>query len=502
MRHFRTLSAMTLSVCLLTFAADAQHDADATNTNLQTDPRAIQVMLSPNAQVLSNFIGLGIQFDPYRDAPSPERWQIIKERVVWAHPGFLRVISPAEDFFLGFDTQGKPIFVWQHPTPASEQRLHNLLAILDFAQQHDISVYLGESRPPRALGFDSVTDTRWPAIVADFMDYLIHVRHDKVIQHYIFFNEPDGPWEWPDSAPDFDAWSKGIRNLRRDLDAHSLQQIAITGPDNSSMPDAPGEINLTWLDRSVKMLHEEFGSWEMHLYPTDAQIFGGEVETILKQAKQTILNNDPNGGRKELFLAESGLLTGKIDALDQQPRVHTFSYGVEMADYVAQVVAAGWMGADAFHLDDAKLSNSNKPKLWGFWDSSPESDMAIRPWFYTWSLMSRLFPDGARMVTVGSTPVSSRFRAVAAHWTNGVGVQTTVMLVNDSDTPRTVELSLQGLKGNALTVYHYFADDRPVNMKGFPVPVAVLSVKRKGSPLMLRLPSAGVIFVTTVPPTT
>jgi hypothetical protein len=491
MQHLRLLTALTLGACLLPFA-HAQQNATVTDTHSAhvTASPALRITLTPDAPVLSTFMGLGIEFDPYQNPPSPARWKTMERRVAWAHPGFFRVMSSAQDYCLGFDAQGKPIFVWQHPTPAAQERLNKLYAVLDFAQQHHIRVYLGEWSPPEALGIHSPADPRWPAIIADFVAYLVHVRHYTVIRHYIFFNEPNGQWMWPHSAPDFDAWSTGIRHLRRDFNAHGLRQIAIAGPDNSG--------DMAWFDRSVKTLHQDFGAWEMHIYATDAQVFGDQIETQLQQARQTILTDDPNGARKERFIAESGLVTGKIEALDRQPRVRTFPYGVEMSDYVAQIARAGWMGADAWDLDDAMHGDGHGMlKLWGFWNSSPGASMAIRPWFYTWSLMSRLFPAGAQIVTIHSTPAPPRFRVTAAHWSNASGTQTTVMLVNDSATPRTVALSLPGLTGHALTIYRYFRYDRPVNAAGLAVPAASVRATRKNAPLTLHLPGAGVIFVTT-----
>ena len=132
-------------------------------------------------------------------------------------------------------------------------------------------------------------------------------------------------------------------------------------------------------------------------------------------AKRAVVSvNDPQAASKRLFLAESGLLDGKTNG-DQQPRVKTFAYGVMMSDYVAQVATAGWMGACAWDLDDAMHTVSGHPpipndktlKVWGFWNTQgtamghPE-DEDIRPWFYTWSLMSRLFP--ARHPHFGGAP--------------------------------------------------------------------------------------------------
>lgn len=478
----RNVCFLISSACLAIFPLHAQR------TYKQHGP--IRIVVPANAPVISRFMGLGIEFDPYQYPPSPARWKTIEKRVAWVHPGFLRVMSGPKDYCEGFNTAGKPIYVWQHPNAATERRLHRLLAVLDFAQAHHISVYLGEWSPSRSLGPQNPGNPRWANMIATFVDYLIRVRHYTVIRHYIFMNEPNGQWMWAHKKPDFNEWAKGIRNLRRDLNARGLESVAITGPDNSGDP--------AWFARSVKQLHREFGAWEMHIYATDQQIFGDKLEKTLRHASQVIDRDDPEGVVKERFIAESGIVTGKIQALDQQPRVRTFGYGVEMADYVAQVARAGWMGADAWDLDDAMHGDGHgKLKIWGFWNSSPSSPMTIRPWFYTWALMSRLFPEGAQILDVHSDPTPPRFRVVADRWGSVVGLQSTVMLVNDGGLPRTVRLSFSAAAHRSLYIYRYFRHKQKVNAQGMPLPAATLPASRGKSQLTLKMPSHGVVFVTT-----
>lgn len=450
----------------------------------------IRITLPAHTSPVSTFMGLGIEFDPYSDSPSPQRWHTILGRVAWVNPGFLRVMSGAEDYCTGFAPSGKPVYVWQHPTPETVRRLKRLLAILNFAQAHHISVYLGEWSPPRSLGIQRPDDPRWPRMIADFVEYLVRTQHYTVIRHYIFFNEPNGQWMWPHARPDFREWSAGIRELRRDLDARGLRDVVLAGPDNSGNPE--------WFSRTVRSLNKEFGVWEIHIYATDEQVFGDWIEKDLDAARQVISNNDPDGGAKPRFIAESGLVSGKIESLDQQPRVRTFAYGVEMADYVAQVARAGWMGADAWDLDDAMHGNGRGGfKIWGFWDSSTSEGMTIRPWFYTWALMSRLFPRGCEIIPVRSDRVVPRFRIVANRWRSPEGWESTIMLVNDSTAPQTLYLSLPVQRGRRLYIYRYFSELRPTDREGMPIPSNAMTLPHDSRQLRLQMPCRGVIFVTT-----
>lgn len=487
----RQVKRPSLLLLLLVTALNTAFASPAHKASPHPDSADVQVTIDSQSAPLSTFLGLGVEFDPYQIPPSPDRWQTILDRVAYARFGFFRVMSGASDYCLGFDSAGEPIYVWNHPTPASQDKLNRLLSILDFAQAHNIAVYLGEWSPPRELGITSPDDPRWPRLIADFVHYLVVEKHYSVVSHYIFFNEPNGPWMWPHGAPDFAAWSTGVKQLRQEFDARGLNSVLIAGPDNSG--------DMDWFARSVRELAPQFGAWEMHIYASDAEVYDDTIESELDHAS-TLLLADPSNAGKARFIAESGLVDGKINALDQQPRVRTFPYGVMMADYVAEVARAGWMGADAWDLDDAMHeSRAGALKIWGFWDSSPSGDMSIRPWFYTWSLISRCFPRGATILKVSATPGTPRFRATAASWTSSSGKRfASVLLVNDSDTDRSI--AIHGFpSGDRIDCYHYFRNDMPTNSLGLPIP-AKGKLRHEQKSLIVDMPSRGVILITNSKP--
>ena len=476
---------------IFTWAFNMAFASPARDASQPHHTAAVQVVIDSQKAPLSTFLGLGVEFDPYDIPPPPDRWQTILDRVDYARFGFFRVMSGASDYCLGFDQRG-PIYVWNQRDPAAQAKLNRLLSILDFAQAHNISVYLGEWSPPRELGITSPDDPRWPRLIADFVHYLVVEKQYSIIGHYIFFNEPNGKWMWPHAAPDFTAWSSGIRRLRQEFDARGLNSIQIAAPDNS------GDMN--WFARSVQDLAPLFGAWEMHIYATDSEVYDDVVGSELSQAS-ALLVADPLSSHKPRFIAESGLQDGKIDALDQQPRVRTVPYGVIMADYVAEVARAGWMGADAWDLDDAMHeSRAGSLKVWGFWDSSPSGDMAVRPWFYTWSLMSRYFPRGGSILRVNAIPETSRFRATATSWISSSSERlASVLLVNDGDHDR--KIAVHGFPAGAerLYCYHYFDDDRPANPQGLPIPARVI-LNDPAKDLIVDMPTQGVVLITNSKP--
>ena len=297
-----------------------------------------------------------------------------------------------------------------------------------------------------------------------------------MIRMYDMMNEPNGGWMWPGGKVDYQAWASGIHNLRKEFDARGLKDLPIVGPDNSG--------NWEWIDRVSHEMPECIGQWEMHWYARDKEVLDGEIEKLLADKRRVVLANDPQAGSKRLFLAESGLLDGKCNG-DQQPRVKTFAYGVTMADYVAQVAGAAWMGACAWDLDDAMHTVRGHPavpgettlKVWGFWNTQgsamghPE-DENIRPWFYTWSLMSRLFPRGTRILAV-QQPDLPHLRIVAGASADGKTLS--LVVVNNDDEGRAVAVSVPGGGKKTVRRYHFFDADRPTDAEGFPTPKETIS---------------------------
>jgi hypothetical protein len=449
-----------------------------------------------------SFFGLGIQWDPYAYPPSPAAWKLTLHRLDFARPAFFRVMTGGRTYCDGFDAAGEPRCVWTQGEAAVRRRLGSLLDILDYAQTNNIDVLLGEWSPPGRLGEDAgqsvehPDDPRWARLVTDFVNWLRTSRGYSVVRFYNLMNEPNGSWMWPGGKVNYEAWSAGIRGLRRQFDTHGLADLPIVGPDNSW--------NWEWADDVSRDMPGTIGAWEMHWYATDQQIFDGELEKVLTAKRAVILANDPHAADKRFFLAESGLLDGKCNG-DQQPRVRTFPYGVMMADYAAQVAQAGWMGLCAWDLDDAMHTVAGHPpvpadttlKLWGFWNTQgsamghPE-DENIRPWFYTWSLMSRLFPRNARLLDVSATGLPS-LRVIAGQTAGNHRLN--IMLVNDANETRIVHVRVPGLGRKTVRVFHYFEKDRPTDAEGFPVPRTILPETDLSAGLTVVLTGRGCVFL-------
>jgi hypothetical protein len=472
-----------------------------------------EVLVDLNKTVVASFQGMGVQFDPFdRYPPAPEKWKLILSRLDRLQPAFFRVMTNANALCRYVNADGKHSYIWDEPKekhPGAWKHFEQLRAILTYAQSKDWHVILGEWGPP-TIDFAgkseklNTEDPRWAAIIAD---YVKHLRNDEgftCIRYYNLVNEPNGNWSGNKS---YETWTAGIRNLHAKFREASLDKdVLIVGPDTTG--NTKWLEPFTWLDRVAQDLSAEVGVYDLHWYAQDDEVFGGLMEKLLREKREHALKTDPRAKDKLMVLGESGILSGKTKN-DQQHRVKNFEYGVMMADYTAQVGRAGWMGVTAWDLDDAMHLNvwkdlPAKPKeevlkVWGFWNSSgtdcgmPEQE-ACRPWYYTWTVMSQLFPRGTRIVQADA-PAWPRFRVMAG--TDAAGKELCVMLVNNADEARLVHLRVSGAGTRALRAYRYFENDRPAGEDGLPLPKERMATVEMGKGAAFALPSRGVLFLTT-----
>lgn len=455
--------------------------------------------------VVSSFQGIGIQWDPYSYQPTPEKWKLILTRLDRCKPGYFRVCHMANSYCLGFDDKANPIYVWDESQIINKEAarsLNQLYAILDYAQSRKVDVILGEWGPPNVGRIQlSSEDPRWGRIMADFVQYLIRVKKYSCIKYVNYVNEPNGDWSGNKS---YDTWTKGIRYLHKELKALELHKIIrIVGPDTTGNTDWMEPF--TWMDRILKDIPDMIGAYDLHWYAQDKEVLEGKMENLLIEKREFALKTDPDAKNKPMFMGESGLITGRVNG-DQQPRVRTFEYGVMMADYTAQVGRAGWMGVMAWDCDDAMHTNKEHIpipndltlKLWGFWNTQgsimgqPEEELP-RPWFYTWTLMSRLFPH-ASIIVKADTPELPRFRVLVG--TDATHKQISIMLVNNADEARMVTVKIPGFKATRLSRYNYFDNDRPVGPDNIPLPKEPMLRANLEKGVLVTLPSRGVVFLT------
>jgi hypothetical protein len=515
--------ALLLALALIVLGVIAARAAAQPTLTIQTDNLAGPPLM-----------GLGVEWDPYDSfVATPAQWALTFQRLDFMRPGFMRIVEPAGDYFKGYDANHNPLYKWTAP------HVVELLTMLGYTKSRDIPVVLGDWSNPMING-----DARIPA---NFIAQLRNVYGYTNIRYYDPINEPN-------YSPncDFGCWTGVIEALARQFQQTGVQLV---GPGNAnSWDDTAVAQSLdrkygldtdnpiggdSWLTYTLQSIPGLLGAYDSHRYATIWGVENGVYEDQMRARREQINNLvSPN---KPYFEGEVGLTARQVtpfsadDAhlardsaqwqllaqlvdpsaqtsassfVDSQPHIREFAYGVWMGDMMIQGISGGLAGASAWDLDDAMhvggQYGSQNLKQWGFWnslgglDGYPTSDLQLRPWFYSWSVLSRSFPPGSQALTVPSTGVPG-LRVMAAKIPASNGYDLSFAVVNDSDTPRQIILSVPSVTRQlTLTRYDYFAGDRPVDSNAFPVPAQVLPDAQISGGLLVQLPSRGLVVWTSI----
>lgn len=480
------------------------------------------------------FMGLGVQWDPYDSfQPTPAQWNLTFQRLDYMRPGFIRVVEPASDYFGGYDAAHDPVYRW------TARHVVQLRTILDYAQSRGITVVLGDWSDPLING-----DARIPA---GFLEQLRDVYGYTNIRYYNLINEPNDLG----ATCDFGCWTKIVSSLSREFTSHGLNGwLKFVGPDNANSWDDTATAQAldrtsgldsdnpiggdSWVTATLHAIPGLIGSYDSHRYATIWGIENGVYADQVRARREQISNLDSPG--KAYFAGEVGLTATRVSPfsalldrnaaqllaplvdpsatprasgfVDSQPSIKKFGYGVWMGDMIVQAIGAGLSGASAWDLDDAMHVGgeygSQNLKQWGFWnslggqDGYPASDQQLRPWYYSWSVLARSFPAGSQVLLTPSSGVPG-LRVAAAKIPSAGRYYLSVAVVNDSDTPRSITLSVPSVAGSmTLARYDYFAGDRPADTNGFPVPAQVLRDVQLSGGLSIQLPSRGLVVLSSL----
>jgi hypothetical protein len=481
-------------------------------------------------------MGLGVEWDPYDHfKPTVEQWNLTYQRLDFMRPGFIRVVEPAWDYFAGYDAAHNPRYRWD------STRVVQLRQILAYAQSRGIPVILGDWGNPLVGG-----DARVPG---EFIEQLRDQYGFTSIRYYNLMNEPNYQ-----ANCDFGCWTGAVHALSSEFAQLGLTgAVKLIGPDNANSWDdtaAAQALDRTvgldadnpiggdsWVTQTLLATPAPIGAYDSHRYATIWGVEHGVYADQMRSRREQISNADSPS--KPYFEGEVGLTARQVSPftagdflpdqgtarsiaalidpsataaagsfVDSQPHIREFVYGVWIGDMMVQAIDAGLAGASAWDLDDAMhvggQYGSQNLKQWGFWnslggqDGYPASDLQPRPWYYSWSLLARSFPAGSEPLTAPSTGVAG-LRVASARIPVPGGYALSFAVVNDSDSPRSLTLSMPAVNQPlTLARYDYYAGDRPVDSAGFPAPAHVLSNVNPARGVSIALPSRGLVVLSSI----
>ena len=131
---------------------------------------------------------------------------------------------------------------------------------------------------------------------------------------------------------------------------------------------------------------------------------------------------------------------------------------------------AAWMLDDAMH-SNGDSGKTEDIKIWGFWNTlgkevfHASKEEAIRPWFYTWSLMCRYFPSGTDILHTTVSQQEKDIYVVAGLYKGKM----TIGMVNVGKQDQFIRISLPQPMRDVL-LYTYEEHRQPKDSDGFPIP--------------------------------
>jgi hypothetical protein len=209
---------------------------------------------------------------------------------------------------------------------------------------------------------------------------------------------------------------------------------------------------------------------EAHFY--DQELYGAAPEyagPVVAQAVQQLRAASPGN---PVLLGETGMKAAQdADGNKDYDFALQPDQALRMADLAVQEARGGVAGAAAWCLDG--YASADYCGMWGRGDDDPGTvaphSTALRPWFYTWSLLCRYLPPGS-VIHAPAEPAG--VRVLAAGLPSGGW---TFVLVNRTASAATVGVT-EPTGGITLSKYLYTSGATPTtDANGFPVRTGTLT---------------------------
>ncbi|MFF7753285.1 hypothetical protein ACFZCP_29540 [Streptomyces sp. NPDC007971] len=247
--------------------------------------------------------------------------------------------------------------------------------------------------------------------------------------------------------------------------------------------------NGSWWLRSARS--GLLGAGEAHFY--SQELYGAApeyAEPVMSEAVSQLRSAAPG---REVLLGETGMKAAQYPdgSKDYRFALDT-TQPLRMADLAVQEARSGVDGAAAWCLDG--YASSTFCGMWGRGSDDPGKvsahSTALRPWFYTWSLLTRYLPTGS-VIHAPAEPTG--VRVLAAQLPGGGW---TFALVNRTSVAQTVRLSEPT---GAITLNKYLYTDGATpstDANGFPTKVGTLTANFTDGHALTVGPDSVLVFTT------
>ncbi|NMB81606.1 MAG: cellulase family glycosylhydrolase [Ignavibacteria bacterium] len=440
--------------------------------NLYSQPiEKINLVISYPSQPVAQFKGFGAEWDSRAydlSGVTDEDFKLIGERLKWMKIPIVRIMMQTKWCYsksLGYDWENRDMqLLYRH---------------LNFCQQNGIEVILSdwgiEVDWLAVDGIEKMDNPLYAEVIGTYLDYLINKKGFTCIKYFGLVNEPNY------EVGNFERWRAGAENVFQILKDKELdKKVKFIGPGQSNDNE--------WFFNTVDEARYMFDVYDVHMYAWKDRTAKGSVQTDLTQLWNYAKSIDPKANQKLYFVTEAGMRDGQSAAISTQ--INSFYYGVFMADFAIQAIHSGANAVLAWMLDD----NSHPDFQWGLW-TDKKNGMKLRPWFYSWSLLTKLFPDGSDVYKIRSRSIN--VRALGTKITTNGKTDWSFSIVNINSNPVKIFLKVDNEGEYNFKQYVYAENEMKSDVNGFPLPLNLIKAKLSDG-IEFEIKPQSVVFITTL----
>ena len=359
--------------------------------------------------------------------------------------------------------------------------LTQVYRILDYAKANNVQVQIaewGNGWDPVQIQGHTLGDSTYTPLVTSYMQNLINTRGYTNIKYFTLGNEPNYD---PDNYSGLSSYMTAINNQTSSFTSAGLtnSNFVIAGPDTSNADD--------WLTSIAQSssYRSKIGAYDMHVYAYDSVMSNGGLETQMANIWNSVVGNDPAQASKPFVIGEAGMWDGGSSGSNSN--IATYNYGLWMADYAVQAARSKAGAIAVWSLDNDGVTSQD----WGLW-ATKTNGYTLRPWWYSYSLMSRFVPTGATIYA--PTNPSSSVRVMGAKTTNG---KWTFVAVNRGGSSADVTFTAPDNTQQDFKYYLYSSSSQTKDANGIPTELSTVSATPSAG-ITKTVPASSAILLTSV----
>lgn len=317
-----------------------------------------------------------------------------KERILAINPGLVRMPLLIEWFC--YDTNHVGQYAWNSP------QMTEFYKMMDFYKENDIDIMSGLWGGGSREFYQS---DDFAKLQADLIHQLMIVKGYTNITVYTPSNEPLGVY-----GDDFSLWSTMITKLHTELINRGLPNNMLVGADSWG----------DWMWLPAQEHKDILVGYDFHHYlnnsPDDTyrKLYHKELEEDMVKFASLIRAKDATN--KPILVTETAPIPASLidwPNLSTTPTMllqSSYEYGLNNWDYGIQLARSGISSGLAWALDGVDQGKNS-----GMWNmAGAYGGMTLRPWYYTWQLMCRYFPKGAKILKMEEPTMDKDLRILGA----------------------------------------------------------------------------------------